>query len=150
MALNEIVQVSISIEKAAIIAQGFGVPMILDAHTKNTDAFRIYTDLPSLVADGFVPGDAAYKAAAEILSQANAPITFLVGRRTANVAQINTITPTAVNLAVYTVTIDGTAYTYTAETPRPRRRSSPAFAPRSTQIRSTRRSSRAPASTRSF
>lgn len=120
MSLADIVAVNISIQKAAIIAQGFGVPMILGQHTRFGERFRIYTSTAAMLTDGFVAADPEYKAAVELMSQEVSPSSFVVGKRLAPVAQVTTITPTAVNLAVYTVSVVCRGktygpYTYTAD-----------------------------------
>lgn len=85
-ALDLIVPISIKFGTVQPTSVAFGVPLIASqfATNKTTVAFtriRKYTDLASLVADGWVTSDAVYKAAAAILSQSPSVKFFYVGRK---------------------------------------------------------------------
>ena len=118
--LSDIVQVNVSTLTAQIKQAGFGVPMVVTYHTRFAERVRFYTDLTGMAADGFIPGDAAYKAAAAIFAQNPQVSKIAVGRR-ANAPDLEVrLTPTAVNTREYKVVVtdrlgvSGTA-TYTSD-----------------------------------
>jgi hypothetical protein len=79
------------------------------------DSIRQYTALSAMVTDGFLTTDPEYVKAAELLEQSLSPPSWFVGRNTASVAQVDTITVnTATSAHVYTGDINGEAWTYTA------------------------------------
>ena len=43
MPISDIINVTVSLELAAEIAAGFGIPMIAGQHTRFVDRYRIYT-----------------------------------------------------------------------------------------------------------
>jgi hypothetical protein len=101
MSLDDIVNVNISVESSAPSRAGFGVPMVLDYHTRWTEMIRSYTSAKSWLDDGGLVSDAAYVALAAIFSQNPKIPRVKVGRRlTAPTWRIE-LTPTAANLAVY-------------------------------------------------
>lgn len=108
MPLSDLIEVEISLDRAAVIARGFGVPMILGQHTRFAERFREYTSPAEMLADGFVAADAEYKAALVLMSQDKTPELFVVGRRLAPVAQVVDITiDTVTNSVAYAVTLNG-------------------------------------------
>ena len=70
---------------------GFGIPMIMDINTKQTNEVDVVQSIEDVAALGFVPADEAYKAAAAIFSQSPQPERVLIGKRAANVAQVDTL-----------------------------------------------------------
>lgn len=117
MSLGDIVSVSISIESAAIVAAGFGVPAIFgDTAAFGGAMYREYASAAEMLDDGFDETDAEYLMAVALMSQELKPETFLVVRRGAAVAQVDTFTiDTVTNGAVYTLTVNGRTVTYTAD-----------------------------------
>ena len=116
MALEDIVDVTITRESSAVTEQGFSTPLILAYHTRWTsDRVRSYASLTEMVDDGFTPDDAAYKIAAAIWSQPNPPATVKVGRRANAFTQTVRLTPEASNSTPYTVELDGLEATYTSD-----------------------------------
>lgn len=115
MALSDIVQVSISLRNAAVVAAGFGVPLIAGPSNRFAERYQAYGDQAEMLEAGFASSDPEYVAAGYLMSQAQAPEQFLVGRRLTEVAQVDTITPTVVNLTEYTVTINGTDFDFTSD-----------------------------------
>jgi hypothetical protein len=113
--LDSIVAITITTETAQVTQAGFGTPLVLSAHTKNTDRIRRYTDLAGLVADGFVATNPEYLAIAAIFAQNPRPTSVALGRRALQPTMKATLTPTASNSATYVVTIDGVAYSFTAD-----------------------------------
>lgn len=118
--ISDIVNVTVSTLTAAIKQPGFGIPLIADYHTRFSDVLRHYNDLDSMVTDGFLVTDAAYKAASAAFAQDPQLSEIVIGRRTlAPVIQCD-IAPTAVNSKDYVITVtkpDGTLIdlTYTSD-----------------------------------
>jgi hypothetical protein len=115
--LDSIIAVNISLQAAAVQQKGFGRGLILGSSNRLTggDLYRIYASAAAMLADTFLTSDPEYKAAVAYFSQSPSPADVMVGYGVADVAQVETITPTAVNLTLYTVTVNGVAYTYTSD-----------------------------------
>jgi hypothetical protein len=115
--LSDIVNVSISLETGQVTQAGFGLPLILGAHSRFTDRIRFYTDLAGMVADGFVSTDAEYKAAAAMFAQTPRPQRIAIGRRAAKPTQqftITPLTPTPTIAMAYKVRVGDRTATYNA------------------------------------
>lgn len=115
MSLQEIVNVTISKATASVSRQGFGTALIAAYHTVFPNRVRTYTDLDSLVTDGFTTSHPVYLAAQALLSQENRPLSFKVGRRGLPPTRTVRLTCAAKNATVYTVTVDGTAFSFTSD-----------------------------------
>lgn len=113
--LDSIVSVQISKNTVNVTQAAFSVPLILGFHTRFPDDFRAYTGIDGMATDGFLTSDLEYKAAQAAFAQNPAPTNIIVGRRLTNVTQVIELTPTAVNGATYSVTLDGQTITFTAD-----------------------------------
>lgn len=115
MALADIVQVNITTETKAPSRLGFGTPLVFGYHTVFAERARSYASTAAMVTDGFSTSSPLYKAAVAILSQ-NPKVRRVVVGRAANAPTMKVVlTPIAKNLHLYTVTINGTAFTYTSD-----------------------------------
>lgn len=120
MPLSDFLNVSISVQAVAPQQAGFGVPMILGACKNALAAFgttliQYYSSIAGLTSAGFLTTDPEYLAAQALFSQSPAPSQIAVGRRTNLPTQKFTLTVlTAVVGHTYTVTVNGTAKSYTA------------------------------------
>lgn len=93
-AIDEIVQVTISQQTAAVTRAGFGVPLIFGSAASSAgwaEKFRSYTGMAGVAAD-FLTSDTEYKMAAAIFAKSPAPAAIKIGRRAANVAAVKTLT----------------------------------------------------------
>lgn len=115
MSLDQLVQVSISTQTTGVSQAGFGVPLVCAYHTVFPERVRSYTSLAGMVSDGFAVTDAAYLIAQALIAQNPKLPTFKVGRRALAPTMIVDCTPTAQNDTDYTVTINGTDFTYTSD-----------------------------------
>ena len=113
--LNQIVDIQITRQTRGISQVGFGTPMVLGLHTRFAERAREYSSTEEMLSDGFLTSDAEYKAVAAIFAQEITPDRVVVGRRTAAVAQVVTVTPTVVNNFNYVVTINGVAYSFLSD-----------------------------------
>lgn len=109
--LTEIVEIQITRQTAAVSQTNFNVPAFIFEHTVFSERARTYTSLEA-VSDDFGTSSLAYTAASKFFGQQIRPTSIVIGRRQ---VPSTTLTPTAVGTgAVYTVTINGQAFTYTA------------------------------------
>lgn len=114
------VSVTITVADKAIDQAGFGVPLILgptQAFAERVKTYSASTMLASMVTDGFATTSPEYLAASAILAQSPRPSSIKVGRRApANVPDLDIdITPQSpVEGEVFTITIDGKAFSVTA------------------------------------
>jgi hypothetical protein len=93
-AIDEIVQVTISQQTAAVSRAGFGVPLVFGSASASsgwTEKFRTYTGMTGVAAD-FGTSDTEYKMAAALFAQSPAPASIMIGKRAANVAAVKTLT----------------------------------------------------------
>lgn len=111
-AIDQIVQITISQLTQAVPQVGFGIPLILGDSNVFDETYKAYTSPAGMLSDGFTTSDAEYIHAVELCSQELSPIQFLVGKRSTPVAQVDTITPVAVDAHHYIVTIDDVEYDY--------------------------------------
>lgn len=113
MALSDIASITISLSTSALKAVGFGTPMILGYHAKNTDLTREYTELSQMTTDGFAATDPEYLAASYLTRQTPRVKKWKIGRLTAAFTQIVHMTPINVATgAVYSYTIYSGSQTY--------------------------------------
>ncbi|HWJ97517.1 MAG TPA: DUF3383 family protein, partial [Acidimicrobiales bacterium] len=79
------------------------------------ERFRVYTAVADMVEDGFPASSAIVRAVSAILSQQPKVQRVIVGRRDGKPTTKHALTPTAVHLAKYTVTVDGKEASFTAD-----------------------------------
>lgn len=112
--LNDVVRVVIFDQTTAISVASFQIPLILSAFTDFSERTRTYTSI-SQVGEDFSSTAPAYVMASKLFGQAGVlgapPPSIVIGRR-----QIDgvTITPTVADNTTYTVTLNGTDYTFTS------------------------------------
>ncbi|WP_448510318.1 DUF3383 family protein [Immundisolibacter sp.] len=112
MGIEEIVKVSIVRGSKTITRAGFGTPLILSSDAVFTGV-RTYNSLKSVEAD-FLTSTSVWKWANKLFGQEKKPKQIKVARRTALVAQVNTVNIPAAPDGAYTVTINGVGYTFNA------------------------------------
>lgn len=114
-ALDQIVNIVISQQTAAVQQPSFSIPLIVGPNAGSVLAY--YTSAAALLQAGFTTSSIEYKYAVELMEQALAPVQFGVGKRTAVVAQVDTLTPDVSLQQVqhYIATIDGVAYDFTSD-----------------------------------
>lgn len=118
MSLDSIVSVTITVQDAAVSQAGFGTPLIMTHEAPfGPELVRSYTDTASMVVDGFSATGAAVLAATAVFAQQPSPSAVKVGiRESTPSAQTRVVTVATVkNSTVYTVTINGTAFTFTSD-----------------------------------
>jgi hypothetical protein len=119
--LQSLVNVQISLQAAQAQAKGFGIGLILGTSNRFTGGvlWKLYGSAAAMLADGFMSSDPEYVAAVSYFKgdpNLPTPQQVMVGYASADVAQVETITPTYVDNATYTVTINGVDSTYSTTT----------------------------------
>lgn len=122
--LNSLVQVNLSLNTLQAQAKGFGVGLIVGSSNRFTGGalWQLYNSAASMLVAGggtFSSSDPEYLAAVEYFigdPSYPTPTQVMVGYAPADVAQVVTITPTAVGSTTYTVTINGilSSFTYSS------------------------------------
>lgn len=109
--LDSIISIQINRETTAVATASFSIPLVLATFTNFPERVRSYTDFDA-VADDFDSTDNVYKIAQRLFGQDGVrPPSIIVGRRQVNSV---TFTPTVADNTLYTVTINGTPYTFTS------------------------------------
>lgn len=113
--LSDIIRVTVSLELAATVARGFGIPLVLGQHTAWVDRHRSYQSADDMLDDGFLPSDAEYLKVRTLFSQARRPQRVVVGRRLAPVARVVVVTvDTSVASTLYDFTLNGVVVDFTS------------------------------------
>jgi hypothetical protein len=113
--VDNIVDVVVTIADLAPQRPSFGIPILIGYHTRWIDVeHRLYGSTAEMLTDGFTTSDYLYNAATTLMSQAQAPKQFMIGRRHAPLTQVVTLIPTNTTQGyVYRLTVAGTELTYT-------------------------------------
>ena len=112
--LDDVVRVVITDQTTAIATASFAVPLVLATFTNFSERARTYLNITEVGAD-FSTTSNVYKMAAQAFGQSSVigapPPSIVVGRR-----QVDSVifTPTVADSTVYTVTLNGTPYTFTS------------------------------------
>jgi hypothetical protein len=112
---SDVVAVSVTSQASRVQEQGFGIPLILSPHTKNTDRIRFYTSVAGLAADGFATTDPEYLAMSALFSADKTVQKVAVGRRANRPTMKWRLIPTAANLAAYAVKLGALTATFTSD-----------------------------------
>ena len=110
--IDNIIQITITRETAAVATASFNIPLVLATFTNFSERVRTYTDMDE-VAEDFASTTNVYKMASRLFGQDIRPPQILVGRR--QVDAVDGTVPTVTVGAVYSVIVNGTTYSYTAE-----------------------------------
>lgn len=97
MGLEEVLNLTITANSETPTRAGFGVTLIMAAHTLPF-SLRSYSDLPSMISDGFPLTHPAYLIASAQFSQNPRPTNVMIGKRSLPFTQVLSLTPT--NLTV--------------------------------------------------
>lgn len=108
---SDVVEVTITRETASIDTAAFNIPLILATFTNFSERTRTYTSITG-VGEDFGSTSNTYKMAQAMFSGDIRPPSIVIGRR--QVDEV-TLTPVVANTQTYTVTINGTDYTYTSD-----------------------------------
>lgn len=109
-ALDQIVDIVITQQTAAVPQVGFGIPLLLGP---NASTLAYYSSPASMLTAGFTTGDIEYIYALEAFEQALSPTLVGVGARTAAVAQIDTFSVnSAVSGHTYAFTVNGSIVSF--------------------------------------
>lgn len=113
--LDQIVSITITRESTAVATASFQIPLVLATFTNFSERTRTYTDIDA-VNDDFGSTSNVSKIATKLFGQSSVgavPPSIVVGRRQVDSV---TFTPTVADNTTYTVTLNGTPYTFTSGT----------------------------------
>lgn len=110
MTIKDIVKVTITRESTPVRRASFGIPLIFGANKVFPERAKEYTDLDSMIEDGFLLTDAEYIAASKLFSQNPRVELIVVGRRDVDQAVI-TVTNVIPDID-YSCTINGIAFIF--------------------------------------
>lgn len=115
---DNIVTVNITVQDASVTQTGFGTPMILTHEAAfGPELVRSYGSVTAMTTDGHAAAGATVAAATAIFAQNPKVPTLKVGRRTSTPTAMTRIMTVATvnNSTLYTVTLSGTAFTFTSD-----------------------------------
>lgn len=115
MSLDSIVTINIDTQTTSPTRKGFGVPLVAGFHNLFADRVRFYTSLLAMLADGFTTTSAIYRAAQAIFAQNPRVTKLAVGKFDVAAVQTINLTPVVKNTHEYSVTINGTVFTFTSD-----------------------------------
>ena len=100
--INQVANVTITLDTAPITQAGFDTVMFLGEHKVFNERWRTYNRASDMLSDGFLSTDPAFIAIQTLSSGPNKPKVMMVGRRE---FEDITYTPTVENLTVYSLDI---------------------------------------------
>jgi len=124
--LDGIIEVQFTLATAGVEKASFGVPLAAGYHTNWPERVRVYNSAADMLepAEGFVATDPLYLAAVALKAQSPRVTQFKIGRIAEATTKEHTVTvvdptthggaTTDVEGKTYTITINGTAFTYLA------------------------------------
>ncbi len=118
MALEDIVNVTVTTETAQVSRAAFNIPLIAAYHTHWAERVRTYSAssmLATMVSEGFATTEMAYILAQRVLSQNPKPKTVMIGRRATAAAQVVNLIPIVANDAVYSLKVNGAPVSVTSD-----------------------------------
>lgn len=80
-AIQNVVQVTVDRQTNFPTVRDLNTIFVLSTHTRFAEEYRIYEDVATMLTDGFVVGDFAYKAVSAIFSQNPRPAKVVVGKK---------------------------------------------------------------------
>ena len=116
-AIDQIVQINISNAAQPVAQASFAIPLIMGSTNPGwTDRLRTYASPAAMLTDGYLVSSPEYIYAAAMYAQPLTPPVFKVGRRTSAANQVDNISVATLTVGrTYTITINGTTFTYTAQ-----------------------------------
>lgn len=123
MPIQDLVNVTVQIEAASLGQANISTPLIVGTFTAPQDA-AFGADLTAeitavnwrtvLTSLAFTSSDALWNMVAAMFGQSRRPANAIIGRRAAEVAQVDEVNVVGTTNGAYTVTINGTPFTFTA------------------------------------
>jgi hypothetical protein len=115
--IEEVVNVTISLQSIQLDRAGYGLPLILSDDTVTGDLISEYSSAQAMTSAGYATSHPTYLMASILFSQSPRPKTILVGRRTLKPTRRWAITPVVTNSTRYRMTVndDDEAVDYTSD-----------------------------------
>lgn len=111
--LDNIVQITLTRGSTPVDTASFQIPLVLSTFTNFSERTRVYTDMDAVEED-FNDGEPVHEIAEKLFGQTSVgakPPSIVVGRRQVDAV---TFTPTVADNTLYSVTLNGTPYTFTS------------------------------------
>lgn len=113
--LDQLVQINISQQTAAVPQASFSIPLVVGPTEPTSGTINAYTSAAGMLANGYTTSSPEYVYALELFEQPLTPTIFYVGYRQPAVEQVDTITVnTATSGHIYEGLIQGEQWSYTA------------------------------------
>jgi len=114
--IDTLVKINISQQTQAVAQASFSIPLIIGSSNRFSPAAKPYFSPAAMLADGFLTSDPEYIYALEMFDQDITPTQFYVGKRTARVAQVDTIAVgTLATGHAYNFMLSGQLISYTSQ-----------------------------------
>jgi len=95
---------------------GFGTPIVMDINAVQVNKIDVFSSVQALLDFGFGSASQAVLAATAIFAQSPSPTQIKVGKREANVVQVDTVSiDNILDNTTYTVTINGVAFPFLSD-----------------------------------
>ncbi len=114
--IDHFVQVTVTKTSASVTQQGFGRPLGLFQVSTSIipTRYATFSSPADLITAGALTTDPVFLWAQTLQGQEVSPVDFAVGRRVEGVRQVDTVLITTADDGLWSLTIDGTAYEFTA------------------------------------
>lgn len=109
--INTAVVVNVDRQTSAVTVAGYNLAMFLGKHKAFTSRYKVYADLAEVSTDFATTSD-EYKAAQATFSQELSVEAFAIGRQDTTIV---TYTPVVANSATYSVTLNGTLFSFISD-----------------------------------
>lgn len=114
--LTDFVDVAVSITAQNPAQATFAIPLIVGFHAKFPELVRAYSSIAGMEADGFTAEDTEYQVAQKFFAQSITVPVVKIGRLTgAQTVRVVTLLANPQNLGLYTISINGRSYSFTAD-----------------------------------
>ncbi len=109
--IDTAVKVNVDRQTAAVTVAGYSLAMFLGKHKAFTTRYKVYGSLTEVAAD-FATNSAEYEAASSTFGQEISVDAFAIGRQDTTIV---TYTPVVANSATYSVTLNGTLFSFISD-----------------------------------
>lgn len=109
--ISTVVDVNVDRQTAAVTVPGYSLAMFLGKHKGFTTRYKVYSSIEEVATD-FATNSPEYEAASSTFGQEIAVESFAIGRQDSTTV---TYTPVVANNATYSVTINGTLYSFISD-----------------------------------
>jgi hypothetical protein len=115
--LDTLIQIQIGLSASPVPVASFSIPLIIGPTSPTTGGIiQAYTDPAAMLTNGYTTSSPEYVYAEKLVSQQVSPSEFYVGKRSAAVAQVDTIAVSTLATGhAYAFTLAGSVISYTSQ-----------------------------------